>query len=191
MTTLQNADILKGASMELWVKGTQTGAADECIAFATEHDVTFDVQLQEVLTKSHGDYAAQLPQRINWNITSNNMMSKDVAKTYIQYLRGMKAVEVSFRHVQGYSPYESAAQQGIVGNDVEDWTPGDIFAKGKAIIQNMSINTPADGPATLSVTLQGSGDIELYLGDTGTEVETGGATGGATGTTGVQGVTGS
>ena len=116
-------------------------------------------------------------------------MSKDVAKTYIQYLRGMKAVKVSFRHVSGYSPYESAAQQGIVGNDAADWTPGDIFAEGKAIIQNMSINTPADGPATLSVTLQGTNDIELYLGDTGTEVETGGATG-TQGTTGVQGVTG-
>lgn len=188
--TLRNADIVKGSSMEIWLNHGTTGGAtgavstDTCVAFATDHSLSISVETTEISTKSHGDYAAQLPTRISWSASASNLYCDDGAKEYLRTAVGMKPVGVKFAIANNYNGYQdlNGAEPGIVApvfegqdNNLDpDWGLGTVIAQGDAIITQLDINAPAGDNATLSIQLQGVGSLTQVLGVTGLPSQGGG-----------------
>ena len=158
MQNVKNSQILKGSAIEIFF--SDDNLTDVCPLFATEHTFSMNVETIEISTKSHGDFSAVLPQRVTWQMTSNNLMSDDAEKAYMKWASGMKEVTVKFSEVSNYAPYGSAAEKGIVDNDHADWTMGRVLATGKAIIESLEINASAGDNATLSITLRGTSDLD-------------------------------
>lgn len=160
MQNVQNSQILKGSAIEIFFSDDNLN--DVCPLFATEHTFTMNVETIEISTKSHGDYPAVLPQRITWNMTSNNLMSDNAQQAYMKWASGMKKVTVKFAEVNNYAPYDDdgGAERGIVDNDHAEWELGRVLAQGKAIIDNLEINASSGDNATLSISMRGTSDLE-------------------------------
>ncbi len=156
MATLQNADILKGSALMLFMN-------DETVGFATEHSVEMNVETADISTKDHGDFPAVLAQRITWTCSASNLYSEAGYTTYYQAMKTMSPVHIKFAQVSNYAPYGNDAEKGIVGQTGEGaktaWTAGSIIAEGYALITNVSVNASAGDNATLSISFQGAGDL--------------------------------
>ena len=73
MAVLQNSDILKGSALQLFYNGAT-------IAFATSHTLSLTVNTNEVLTKDHADYPAQVATTLNWEVSAENLYSTSKEK---------------------------------------------------------------------------------------------------------------
>lgn len=178
MANLTNSDIIKGSAMQIWL-GTDT----EPVAFATEHSFSINIETVDISTKSHGDFAATLPQRITWTCSASNLVCDDGLLNYYQKTIGMSKVHVKFAYISNYAGYEdpSGAEKGIVGEDNEKtWTVGATIAEGDALITSLEINASAGDNGTCTIQLQGMGSLTSDYDPTGTP--TGTSTGTSTGT---------
>lgn len=150
MAVLQNSDILKGSALQLFYNGAT-------IAFATSHTLSLTVNTNEVLTKDHGDYPAQVATTLNWEVSAENLYSTAGNATLLQLAKAKTPVTIKFAEVSNYSATDEA---GIVGVEQEKtWTAGTVLAEGKALINSYSVNAGAGDNASISVTFTGVGPL--------------------------------
>ena len=146
MAVLQNSDILKGSALQLFYNGAT-------IAFATSHTLSLTVNTNEVLTKEHGDYPAQVATTLTWEVSAENLYSTEGNATLLQLAKAKTPVTIKFAEVSNYSATD---EPGVVGVEPEKtWTAGTTLAEGKALITSYSVNASEGDNASISVTFSG------------------------------------
>lgn len=154
----QVKNIQKGTDIMVFLK---QGDTYKSIAHATSHTFNITGETVDVNSKDYGTYGAQEVNKINWEITSENLMTEDyetlfdlmVAKTKVDLIFGMKSITTSIEEQTGssapnyYTPKNNVAQ-GYQGAKM-----------GKAVISSLQENAPNGENATFSVTFTGVGAI--------------------------------
>lgn len=140
--------IVKGDELMLFID-------NKSIAYATSHSITLSTTMQDISSKDHGYWGAQIAGARTWEISTENLYTdKYFDILYDVYLTG-KPVTVVFAHAAEYDP------NGII--DVkENWDPstGSIYYQGKAVVTNLSVSANTGEMASYSCTLTGQGALE-------------------------------
>lgn len=175
MSTLKNSDMIKGSVIELFLTdpATGSGVSEKVIGFITANTFSVTPNFEEVVTKSHGDYPAQIPTTISWEITTDAVYSVDGMETLLKAALDRTLLTVKFAHVLNYYNGE-----GIVDNSNADWVANNnyVLAYGKAYISSYTVNANAGENGSISATLTGNGPIESSANGT-YEIPTGAPTG--------------
>lgn len=158
---MTNSDIIKGSALQVWVNGST-------IAFATSHTFQMTVNVNEVATKDHGDYPAQIPTNITWEVSCENLYATDSLDTLLSIAKAKQPVTVKFCEVANYGRTGHQGTQGSQGHPgtgdemgivggTDTWMPGHCIATGQAIITSFSVNAAASDDASISCTFTGNG----------------------------------
>ena len=157
MAKPQVKNIQKGTDIMVFVKQSDIYKS---IAHATSHTLSITGATTEVNSKDYGEFGSQEVQKINWEITSENLMTEDyetlfdlmIAKTKVDLVFGMKSITTSIE--------EQADGAGDYYTPKDNVASGYQGAKqGKAIISSLQQNAPNGENATFSVTFTGVGAI--------------------------------
>lgn len=162
-----NSEIIKGSSLMVFLNGAP-------IAFATSHSFSKTLNTNEVSTKDHGDYTANIPGNISWEATTENLYSVAGYDLVNTAFNTKAEVQVAFGAASNYTGAVTSTQQGIVGANggSNNWSPGSTVEYGNAFITSLQVTAAAGDNATFTATFTGNGDLT-----TGTPVGPTGATG--------------
>lgn len=155
--TLQNSDIIKGSKLMVFMK---VDSVYTPVAFATSHNLSITMNTSEVSTKDHGDFPATLGQNITWEVTTENLYSRNGESMLWNAMKTMQPVQIQFAEATEYN--QTSAEKGIVGlQGAQNWTPDSThtIATGYALITSLSVNAPSGDNATLSATFTGTGEL--------------------------------
>lgn len=142
-------NIIKGSNLMLF------DAQGKSLAYATNHTLSLNGDAQDVSSKDHGIWGASEVNKIDWEITSENLFtveefdslfSKMIARTAIDVFFGLKA--------------EADDGKTVVDGDYPNWSKGAGCYTGKAFITSLQANAANGENATFSITLTGAGKIE-------------------------------
>lgn len=157
MAKPQVKNIQKGTDIMVFLK---QGDTYKSIAHATSHNLNITGETTEVNSKDYGEFGAQEVQKINWEITSENLMTEDyetlfdlmIAKTKVDLVFGMKSITTSIEEQADGAPAYYTPKDNVAS--------GYQGAKtGKAVISSLQQNAPNGENATFSVTFTGVGAI--------------------------------
>ena len=124
------------------------------IAYATSHTLTLSGDTTEISTKDHGIYKGYEVNKIDWEITSENLYTKQEYDTLFSAMMNRKAVIVYF------GTFNEDSKSGTVANgDYPYWT-GKAGYTGAAYITSLVANANTGENATMSITLKGTGKIQ-------------------------------
>jgi hypothetical protein len=140
--------IVKGDELMLFID-------NKSIAYATSHSLTLSTTMQDISSKDHGVFGAQISGKRNWEISTENLYTdKYFDVLFDVYLTG-KPVTVVFAHAADWDP------NGIIDKQ-ENWDPstGTIYYEGKAVITNLAVTANTGEMSTMSATLTGQGAFE-------------------------------
>lgn len=150
-----NSEIIKGSSLMVFLNGNP-------IAFATSHSFSKTLNVNEVSTKDHGDFTANIPGNISWEATTENLYSTNAL--------GWSAINTAFMSKQpvqlafgpsNYSGSVTSTQQGIVGANGgnTEWAPSTGCEYGEALITSLQVTAAAGDNATFTATFTGNGEL--------------------------------
>lgn len=149
MADYTSIPIVKGDELMLFMDG-------KSLAYATSHTLTLSTTMQDISSKDHGVFGAQIAGNRTWEISTENLYTdKYFDVLYDVYLSG-KPVTVVFAHAKDYDPV------GIIDKK-ECWQPDTtsvIYYEGKAVITNLNVTANTGEMSTLSATLTGQGALE-------------------------------
>ena len=112
------------------------------------------MMVTDVNSKDHGQWGASEINKINWEISSENLYTEDAYDTLFDSMIARNAVDVFFGK-------KSETGTGTVADgDYDYWTKGTTYYKGKVFITSLTANAATGENATFSVTLTGTGKIE-------------------------------
>ena len=157
-------NIIKGDDLMLF------DSAGKSIAYATSHTLSITADTTDTSTKDHGIWRGSEVNKINWEITSENLYTDNAYDALFDAMIKREAVSIYFgRKVQ------NDADKTVVNDDYPYWTGGvdaDAYASGdpaassanqgyygKAFITSLTANANTGENATFSLTLTGTGKI--------------------------------
>ena len=142
------SNIIKGDDLMLF------DADGHSIAFATSHTLTITADAADINSKDHGQWGASEINKINWEISSENLYTVDAYNTLFDTMISRTSVDVYFA---------KKAETGtgtVADGDYQFWTNATGGYKGKVYITSLTANAATGENATFSVTLKGTGKIE-------------------------------
>ena len=142
------SNIIKGDDLMLF------DADGHSIAFATSHTLTLTANSADINSKDHGQWGASEINKINWEISSENLYTEDAYDSLFDSMIARNSIDVFFG---------KKAETGtgtVADGDYEYWTKGTTYYKGKAFITSLTANAATGENATFSITLTGTGKIE-------------------------------
>lgn len=146
------SNIIKGDDLMLF------DASGHSIAFATSHTLTITADAADINSKDHGQWGASEINKINWEISSENLYTTDAYDTLFTQMMARTAVDV-------YFGLKAETGTGTVADgDYDYWTKQASSYKGKAFITSLTANAATGENATFSITLKGTGKIEKQAG---------------------------
>ena len=151
----ENSQIVKGSSLMVFMNGN-------AIAFATSHSFNKTLNTNEVSTKDHGDFAANIPGNITWEATTENLYSTcaDGWDAINTAFNNKQEVQLAFGPATGYDASVTTSEEGIVDVDsATNWTPGTGCEYGKALITSLQVTAAAGDNATFTATFTGTGKL--------------------------------
>lgn len=141
--------IIKGHNLMLF------DANGESIAYATNHTLSISADAQDVSSKDHGIWKASEVNKINWEITSENLYTTTAYDSLFTSMIAREPITVFFGLKR-----EADNDKSVVDGDYTNWSVGTGAYTGSAVITSLQANAPDGENATFSVTLTGSGKIE-------------------------------
>ena len=106
------SNIIKGDDLMLF------DADGHSIAFATSHTLTITANSADINSKDHGQWGASEINKINWEISSENLYTEDAYDTLFDSMIARNAVDVFFGK-------KSETGTGTVADgDYDYWTKG-------------------------------------------------------------------
>lgn len=142
------SNIIKGDDLMLF------DANGHSIAFATSHTLTISADAADINSKDHGQWGASEINKINWEISSENLYTTDAYDTLFNAMMARTAIDV-------YFGLKAETGTGTVADgDYDYWTKQATAKKGKAFITSLTANAATGENATFSCTLKGTGKIE-------------------------------
>lgn len=125
------------------------------IAYATQHSLSLTADSSEINTKDHGIYGGTDINKINWEITSENLYTSSAFDDLFEKMMNREPVALYW----GLKA-QTDATKTVVNGDYEYWTPDtDSVYSGLAYITSLTANANTSENATFSVTFTGSGKI--------------------------------
>lgn len=125
------------------------------IAYATQHTLSLTADSSEINTKDHGIYGGTDINKINWEITSENLYTSSAFDGLFEKMMNREPVALYW----GLKA-QTDASKTVVNGDYEYWTPNtDSVYSGEAYITSLTANANTSENATFSVTFTGTGKI--------------------------------
>ena len=158
-------NIINGSDLMLFV---EEGNAYKSLAFATSHSLSISADVADINTKDHGQWGGKEINKINWEISSENMFTVEGYEDLFDIMMSKTAVKVVFALKNGWAG-DSPAPTGnetrnLTTTDGDSWTVETASAttpkyEGEAFITSLTANAAAGEKATYSVTLNGNGAL--------------------------------
>ena len=148
---MATSNIIKGDDLMLF------DDANKSIAFATSHTLTLTADAVEVNSKDHGDYGGKEVNKINWEITSENLYTTTSFDALFTKMMNKQAIKV----VWGVKAENG---QSVVDDSLPNYTPATGSYEGNAFITSLSANSASGENATMSITLSGTGKFSKSAG---------------------------
>lgn len=142
--------IVKGSDLMLFIGG-------KSIAYATAHTLSLSSDTTDVSSKDHGIWGASEVNKINWEITSENLFtSEEFESLFDQMVTNMQDKVTCVFGLKA----EKDNTKTVVDGDYPNWTPDPQFKyQGDAYITSFTTNANNGENATFSITLTGAGKI--------------------------------
>lgn len=157
-------NIIKGDDLMLF------DSVGKSIAYATSHTLTITADTTDTSTKDHGIWKGSEVNKINWEITSENLFTDDSYDALFNAMLTREPVKVYFGKKVQDDP-----EKTVVNDDYPFWTGGvaaDAYSSGNpsagkknkgysglAFITSLTANANTGENATFSVTMTGTGKI--------------------------------
>ena len=139
------------------------------IAYATQHTLSLTADSSEINTKDHGIYGGTVVNKINWEITSENLFTSSafddlfammMSRQPVTLYWGLKTqtdvsktvVNGDYQYWTAYSPINPQISTSVNGKGYS----------GQAYVTSLTTNANTGENATFSVTFTGSGKITAY-----------------------------
>lgn len=138
------------------------------LAFATSHTLNIDVEMQDINDKDAGAYGKQLPGKINWSISTDNIYSTDEFYNLNNVLTSKEPVKVYFGLKSGYegsSSFDATAVVNDPSTEATYWTPDTTtyVSYGYCFCNSLSVNAASGDRATFTAEFQGSGPLSYAM----------------------------
>lgn len=132
----------------------------EALAFATNHTFSCTVETETVQSKDSGYNGAELPKRLTWEITSENLYIDGEYDKLFTAMQAKQAVELVWGVASGDTSVAITAPTTpeTMAADMHS-APASGGYKGSAFLTSLNVNAQAGENATYSVTFTGTGDI--------------------------------
>lgn len=138
------------------------------IAYATSHQLSLTADTADINSKDHGIYGGREVNKINWEITTENLFTATAFSDLFDSMMTRKPI----RLIWG-SKKEAGNDKTVVNGDYENWTPYFLMSGtsnatlskmpayyGNAYITSLSANSNTGENATFSATFSGDGKIK-------------------------------
>lgn len=133
------------------------------LAFATSHTLNMDVEMQDINDKDAGAFGTQLPGKITWSISSDNIYSTDQYDTLSSILLGKEKIKVYFGLKSGYEGSASFDPNAVVNDGTDgNWTPDSTsyVSYGYVYCNSLAVNAASGDRATFTANFTGVGPIQ-------------------------------
>ncbi len=143
--------ILKGDNLMLFKKDSSTYKS---MAYATAHTLSISAETQNINSKDHGIWSGNNVTKFSWEITSENLYTREDYDTLFTAMTSRTSIEIAFG-------LKREADSVIVADgDASCYTADSSYYKGSAYITSLVANANTGENASYSVTLTGNGKIE-------------------------------
>lgn len=141
------AQIIKGDDLMLFDEQGKS------LAFATSHQLSISADAVETSSKDGGVWGSNEVNKINWEITSENLYTDNAYDELFSKMIAREAIKVYFG-----TKKENDPEKTVADGDYDAWTGAKGYT-GKVLITSLTANASTGENATFSVTLTGSGKI--------------------------------
>lgn len=141
-------NIIKGDDLMLF------DSQGHSLAYATSHSLSITVDVTDENTKDHGEWGSKSANKINWEITSENLFTEDTYDNLFNIMNSREQVIVYFG-----KKAENDPEKTVANNDYPYWTQGGSSYFGTALITSLTANASTGENATFSLTLTGTGSL--------------------------------
>lgn len=142
--------IIKGDELMVFKDG-------KSISLATSHTVNVSADTADVTTKDHGKYGSKEVNKINWEISSENLVEDGGNyDDMMDIMLAGTAIDVVFARKA-----ETDESKTVADGDYDNWTPAQSkrWYSGKVILTTLNLNAPSGDNASFSATFSGVGAI--------------------------------
>lgn len=142
--------------MNTIIKGDDLMLFDEVgksLAFATSHTLSISADAVDTSSKDHGIWKANEVNKINWELTSENLYTNDAYDTLMEKMIARQPITVYFG-----TKKETDADKTVADGDYTNWTGASGYT-GKVLITSLSVNANTGENATYSATFTGTGKL--------------------------------
>lgn len=147
--------IIKGDNLMLF------DAQGRSIGLATAHTLTITGETVDINTKDHGIWGSTEMNKINWEITTDNLYSTSAFNDLFDKMLAREAVDIYFglKSETGNGTVDEDGTPISTGSTEKTWTKGNNAYKGKAFITSLTANANSGDNATFSATFSGVGSL--------------------------------
>lgn len=137
--------IIKGDDLMLFYN-------NKSLAYATAHTLTLTGEATDVSSKDHGMWAGNAVNKINWEITSENLYTENDFNTLFTAMTAGTKIQVVF----GICGSHTEEDELIYDHTVDT---GKVNYSGYVYITSLTANANTGENATYSITLTGTGKL--------------------------------
>ena len=136
------------------------------MAYATSHQLSLTADTADINSKDHGIYGGKEVNKINWEITTENLYSVTAWNDLFDAMMLRKPIRIIWG-----SKAETSRDKTVVNDDYENWTPYFLTGStpsttrvaaysGNAYITSLTANANTGENATFSATFSGDGKFK-------------------------------
>ena len=139
------------------------------MAWATSHTLSLTADAADINSKDHGIYGGKEINKINWEITTENLYSNHAFEGLYTAMMTRKPVRIFWGSTLQSTNAHTYGGMTVADGDLDNWTPafGSTTSNssyqytpayvGKAFITSLSANANTGENATFSATFSGTG----------------------------------
>lgn len=147
--------IIKGDNLMLF------NAEGRSIALATSHTLSISADTADINTKDHGIWGSTEVNKINWEISTENLYSVESFDNLFTTMMSRTPVDIYFglKSETGNGTVDEDGTPITTGSTDKTWTKANGSYKGKAYITSLTANAASGDNATFSATFTGVGAL--------------------------------
>lgn len=132
---------------------------NSALAYATAHTLTVTGNTVDISSKDHGYWGASEIGNITWEVTTENLYTKEGYDALFAALVAKTPIDIVFGEAANY---DANGLSGVGTGSVQSWTKPTTGAyAGKAVITSLVANANTGENATYSATFTGYGALTL------------------------------
>lgn len=140
---------LLGENIQVFISGKTLACATSCSVEVSSDSI-------DVSCKDTAGFAASIPGRISWSISSDNLFVLGDYQKLMDHFIAKDTLDVVFSTVANFDDKTDPDAEGHVV-PTGGWTPSNDLYHGKCVITSLSLSANNGEVATYSVTFEGRG----------------------------------